>query len=76
MVACFNDPLDASKDNAEFFVHSSKPHLLTVLATKDVAGGSFGYLPYGGSFWCNTAYSSFFFFFFFFFFFSKQSIIQ
>ena len=56
LVACFNDPLDMSRDNSEFFIHKDKAHLLTVRATKDIISGSFGFLPYGGPFWCNAAY--------------------
>jgi hypothetical protein len=29
-VACFNDLLDSSLDNVEFYVHPLRPHLLTV----------------------------------------------
>jgi hypothetical protein len=56
LVARFNDPLDVSLDNSEFFIHKDKSHLLTVRATKDIDSGSFGFLPYGGPFWCNAAY--------------------
>ena len=56
LVAFFNDPLDESLDNSEFFVHKDKSHLLTVRATKDIPNESFGCLPYGGSFWCNAIY--------------------
>ena len=57
LVACFNDPLDETKDNSEFIIHGDKAHLLTVRATTDILDGTFGYSPYGGSYWCNSIYS-------------------
>jgi hypothetical protein len=56
-VARFNDPLDSTLDNAEFYVHPLRPHILTVRASKDIQGGEFGYLPYGAPYWCDPAYS-------------------
>ena len=49
-------PLDVSRANSKFLIHKDKAHLLTVRATKDIDSGSFGFLPYGGPFWCNAAY--------------------
>jgi hypothetical protein len=58
LVARFNDPLDVSRDNSEFFIHKDKSHLLTVRATKDIDSGSFGFLPYGGPFMVQCCLSS------------------
>ena len=57
LVACFNDPVNETKDNSEIFVRSDKAHLLTVRGRTDILDGIFGYLPYGGSYWCNSTYS-------------------
>ena len=56
-VARFNDPLDSSLDNSEFYVHPLQPNLLTVRATKAINDGEYGYIPYRAYFWCNSKYS-------------------
>jgi len=56
IVAQFNDPLDASKDNTEFYIHPAKPQSLVIRAATDIGDLEWGYLPYGGPFWCNAAH--------------------
>ena len=55
-VARLNDPLDETKDNTEFFVHPLKPSILLVRTTTPVLANDWGYLPYGGSYWCDPQY--------------------
>ena len=54
IVARFNDPLDSSLDNSEFYLHPLRPNLLSVRATNNIKDGDFGYIPYGAYFWCNS----------------------
>ena len=52
IVARFNDPLDSTIDNLEFYRPPLRPYQLKVRAIKDINPGDYGYLPYGASFWC------------------------
>ena len=56
-VARLNDPLDETKDNTEFYVHPTKTTILLVRTTKFVIADSWGYLPYGGPYWCDPQHS-------------------
>ena len=52
-VAYANDALDITKDNLELYIHNLFPDRLVVRTTKKIAANSWGYMPYGGLFWCD-----------------------
>ena len=52
-VAYANDALDVTKDNLELYTHHLFPDRLVVRTTKPIPAHAWGYMPYGGLFWCD-----------------------
>ena len=50
-----NDALDPTKDNLFPAIHKTRPHVLLIIASRDIQD-EWGYLPYGGYFWCDDKY--------------------
>ena len=49
--------LNSALGNSEFYVHSLRPHLLTVRESKETIDGNYSYLSYGACFWCRSRHS-------------------
>ena len=51
-----NDSLDKARDNIALRIHPDRPKLLLMVLTRDVQADEQGFVPYGGTFFCNDKY--------------------
>jgi len=51
-----NDSLDRSRHNSDWYIHPDFPHLLLVIATKEVLPDAQFYIPYGGDYFCDARF--------------------
>ena len=56
-VARINDALNKIRDNCDWYIHPSFPHLLLVITTKDIAKDEQLFIPYGAKYWCQDKFS-------------------